>query len=75
MTDKVNRELVEKYSVGELINTKYGFLPIIGFMEFKHYGGDDSMMLPYVEYDGDKYTFDVNENVNEARFLIKIIED
>ena len=33
------------------------------------------MMFPYVEYDGDKYTFDANENTNETKFLIKIIED
>ena len=71
---KINCKLTEKYRIIENIKTKYGYLSIAGFIEFKHYGSDEYMMLPYLEYDNKKYIFMEEEDVNGVHFIVEINE-
>ena len=71
---KINQELIEKYKIGEKIKTRFGDLPIVGFMEFKRYCCEEYMMFPYLEYNNKKYTFAEEENSDGVHFIIEIID-
>ena len=67
---------MEKYNIGDVIKTKFGDLPIVGFLDFKHFGTDkeEYMTLPYLEHNGKKYIFSDKDGTNGNHLLIEVNE-